>query len=150
MKHGFSQEHNTKNNNNSKLGLGSAGTGNSDDFFYIKVSHKPRGDETQNDMGLRKTPTELNMCARLEQVSEFLFNIKNEKWEFSVAVPSHYRHQCTQYISKIITLFFVTIKLVFVLLIKCYLGCVRTCPAPRGHVSLAVNIVHQCAASFTL
>ncbi|XP_060787072.1 leucine zipper putative tumor suppressor 1 isoform X2 [Neoarius graeffei] len=73
MKHGFSQEHNAKNNNNSKLGLGSAGTGNSDDFFYIKVSHKPRGDETQNDMGSRKTPTELNMCARLEQSAETSF-----------------------------------------------------------------------------
>lgn len=87
LKHGFSQEHNAKNNNNSKLSHGSAGTGNSDDFFYIKVSHKPRGDETPNDTGSRKTPTELSMCTRLEQVSEFLLNIKKENWDLSVAIP---------------------------------------------------------------
>lgn len=62
-------EHNIKNNNNSKFGLGSAGTGNSDDFFYIKVSHKPR-DETPDES--RRTPTDPSVCARLEQVSIFI------------------------------------------------------------------------------
>ncbi|XP_026801717.3 leucine zipper putative tumor suppressor 1 isoform X1 [Pangasianodon hypophthalmus] len=71
LKHGFSHDHNAKNNNNSKLDHGSAGTGNSDDFFYIKVSHKPRGDETPDDAGSRKTPTELS--ARLEQSAENSF-----------------------------------------------------------------------------
>ncbi|KAI5624069.1 leucine zipper putative tumor suppressor 2-like isoform X1, partial [Silurus asotus] len=63
-------EHNAKNNNNSKLGHGTTGTGNSDDFFYIKVSHRASGDETPDDMGARKTPTELNVSARLEQTAE--------------------------------------------------------------------------------
>lgn len=68
LKHGFSREHSGKNNNSSsKLGLDSAGSGNSDDFFYIKVSHKPRGEEPLDDS--RTTPTELS--ARLEQVSPF-------------------------------------------------------------------------------
>ncbi|MCJ8735444.1 hypothetical protein PDJAM_G00247330 [Pangasius djambal] len=71
LKHGFAHDHNAKNNNNSKLGHGSAGTGNSDDFFYIKVSHKPRGDETPDDASSRKTPTELS--ARLEQSAENSF-----------------------------------------------------------------------------
>ncbi|XP_053479972.1 leucine zipper putative tumor suppressor 1 [Ictalurus furcatus] len=73
LKHGFSHEHNAKNNNDSKLGLGSAGTGNSDDFFYIKVSHRARGEETQDDTGSRKTPTELSVCTRLEQSAENSF-----------------------------------------------------------------------------
>ncbi|KAI5094624.1 leucine zipper putative tumor suppressor 1 isoform X2 [Silurus meridionalis] len=63
-------EHNARNNNNSKPGHGATGTGNSDDFFYIKVSHRARGDETPDDMGARKTPTELNVSARLEQTAE--------------------------------------------------------------------------------
>lgn len=78
LKHGFSHEHNGKNNNNAKLGRGSAGTGNSDDFFYIKVSHKPRGEDPLDDTGSRKTPTELSVCARLEHVSEILFNIRTQ------------------------------------------------------------------------
>lgn len=71
LRHGFSHEHHNKNNNDSKLGRASAGAGNSDsDFFYIKVSHKPRADEMPDETGLRKTPTELSMCQRLEQVRE--------------------------------------------------------------------------------
>ncbi|KAF5892899.1 leucine zipper putative tumor suppressor 1-like, partial [Clarias magur] len=66
MKHN-PHEHNAKNNNNSKFGLGSAGTGNSDDFFYIKVSHKPR-DETPEES--RRSPSDPSVCARLEQPAE--------------------------------------------------------------------------------
>lgn len=68
LKHGFSHEH--KNNNNSKLGHTSAGTGDADDFFYIKVTNKPRGEESLDDAGSRRTPTELSMCTRLEQVQD--------------------------------------------------------------------------------
>ncbi|KAK3566281.1 hypothetical protein QTP86_030575 [Hemibagrus guttatus] len=73
LKHGFSHEHNGKNNNNSKLGHASAGTGNTDDFFYIKVSNKTRGEESLDDAGSRRTPTELSVCARLEQTAEGSF-----------------------------------------------------------------------------
>ncbi|XP_047678794.1 leucine zipper putative tumor suppressor 1 isoform X1 [Tachysurus fulvidraco] len=65
-------EHNGK-NNNSELGHISAGTGNTDDFFYIKVSHTPRGEETTDEAGSRRTPTELSVCTRLEQTAEGSF-----------------------------------------------------------------------------
>ncbi|XP_062855574.1 leucine zipper putative tumor suppressor 1 [Trichomycterus rosablanca] len=67
MKHGFTNE--SAINSDSKL---SHVSGNTDDFFYIKVSHKPRsGEEGSEELGLRRTtPTELNLSARSDQTAE--------------------------------------------------------------------------------
>lgn len=70
LKH--SHEHNAKDNTTTKLGHAP----NSDEFFYIQVSHKARDDKPLDDTGLRKTQTDLiKVCARLEQVSEILYKI---------------------------------------------------------------------------
>ncbi|TUM11647.1 NEDD4-binding protein 3 [Bagarius yarrelli] len=68
LRHGFTHDH--KNNNDSKLGHDPAGTGHSDDFFYIKVSHTPR-DDTQNAASSRNTQTDLS--SRFEKTTDTSF-----------------------------------------------------------------------------